>query len=139
MSATNTWWLGGANPTRFAFLNSNTEYGQNSILLAEALEERGIDRVGILFPGRTEAEMRLWAPGAWRVTPGRTLEPGWYAVNVVVEKLAPAILEAPPGEIHNQSAYLALAEAWDGLREQLVREGEDHGYVASTFHLFRIP
>ena len=140
MSATNTWWLGEANPTRFAF--GNMEYRQNLLALAEQAEARGIERLGVLYPLLDEDELRASVPMARVVTPddlvfGGRIEPGWYAVDVLVEQLVPAVLASPPGSLHGDAAYRALAARWLPLWDA-VAEGEDHGYVAGTFHLYKV-
>ena len=135
MSATNTWWLGDANPTRVAF--GDMEYRQNLLALAEEAEARGIERLGVLYPLLDEVELRASVPMAWAATPERPVEPGWYAVDVLVEQLVPAVLEASPGTLHGEAAYRTLAARWLPLWDA-VAEGEDHGEVAGTFHLYRV-
>ena len=138
MSATNTWWLGDANPTRFAFSAGNLEYSQNYLVLARALQRRGIDEVGVLHPGVGEDVIKAYVPGARALAPGQDPGSGWMLVNVIVEQYVPAILAATPQQLSNydvrRSQALALEETWNRIRQ-----GEDHGYVASTFRLYRLP
>ncbi len=138
MSATNTWWLGGANPTRFAFSAGNLEYSQNYLALARALERRGIEQVGVLHPGVGEEIVDAYLDGARMLVPGQDPGSGWMLVNVIVEQYVPAILAATPQELSNydarRSQALALEEIWNRIRQ-----GEDHGYVASTYRLYRLP
>jgi len=70
------------------------------------------------------------------VLPGDRLPGGWYAVNVTVEQLVPAILEAPDFDLPNP-AVKHVARDWMVLWSR-VRRGEDHGYIAGTFHLYRL-
>jgi hypothetical protein len=64
MSATNTWWLGRANPTRFALGDTNLEYQQNFLALAAELERRGIDSIGVAMPAVSAAELACYLPQA---------------------------------------------------------------------------
>lgn len=138
MSVTNTWWLGEHNPTRHAFATANLEYHQNHLFLARELERRGIERVGIVFPTASQAELDVFVPGARVVTPGDSLAPGWYAVSIAAEQYIPAFLAAEPGTLYRQQQLRAVARRWLPLLEELERRGEDHGYVAGSFHLIRV-
>jgi hypothetical protein len=138
MSATNTWWLGEENPSRFALGAGDTEYKQNFLELALAVEERGATEVGVLFPGTTDEEVAANVPGGRAVGPGDPLPPGWYAVSVLAEQSLPAILRADSGDLHGYASLRALAEAWEPLRREIAA-GEDHGYAAGSFHLYRRP
>ncbi|MFN7959696.1 MAG: glycosyltransferase family 39 protein [Thermoanaerobaculia bacterium] len=138
MSATNTWWLGEANPSRFALGGGDTEYKQNFLELAREAERRGIERLGVVFPGTGTAEIAASIPGAVAVAPGEPLAPGWYAVTVLAEQSVPGILAARPEELFDAERYRALAEAWRPLLAALAA-GEDHGYLAGSFHLYRLP
>jgi hypothetical protein len=138
MSATNTWWLGAANPTRFALGDTNLEYQQNFLALAAELERRGIERIGVAMPAVTAAELACYLPQARLVTPGAPLEPGWYALDVPVELVAPALLAADPADLFRPEVFRRAARDWSALAAEIAA-GEDHGYAAGTFHLYRLP
>ena len=73
------------------------------------------------------------------MTPSAPVEPGqWYAVSILVEQYLPAIPRSDPDDVLGAESLAALARTWTPLWEQ-VRRGEDHGYVAGTFHLYRNP
>ena len=138
MSQTNTWWLGSHNPTRFALAAGNLEYRQNFIQLARQAEARGLDRLGVLYPAIGEEVVTAYLPHARLIEPGDALEPGWYAVSVMVEQFVPALLEAAPEQVYGYRYLRQAATEWQPLWHA-VRRGEDHGYVAGTFHLYRLP
>lgn len=138
ISATNTWWLGERNPTATAY--STMAYKQSYYALAEELEERGIVAVRVLQPIVFDAELRSYIPGASAVDPGQPLVPGWYAVYIQAEQLLPALFAVEKSDFYHFDNYrragLSYFERW----QELVRRGEDHGYLAgNTFHLYRIP
>lgn len=135
MSATNTWWLGAGNPTRFALGSGNLEFRQNFLQLARVVEEEGLGELNVLYPTLSPEVLSAWVPGARLIQPGDQLEPGWYAVNVTVEQLVPALLEAPLGAVYEGEALRREARRWEPLWRE-VAKGEDHGYVAGTFHLY---
>ncbi len=137
MSHTNTWWLGARNPTRFALAAGNLEYRQNFIQLARQVEDRGLGQLNVLYPTIGEEVLRAYLPSARLVVPGEALGPGWYAVNVIVEQFVPGLLRARPEDVHDYQQLYPAARQWQSLW-QTVRAGEDHGYVAGTFHLFRL-
>jgi hypothetical protein len=138
MSATSTWWLGDANPTRFALGAGDTEYKQNFLALARAAERRGIGELAVFFPGTTSEEVTAYLPGGRSVEAGSTPGPGWYAVTVLAEQTLPAILRASDQPSGSLRGFRALAEEWEPLR-QAIAQGEDHGYVAGSFHLYHLP
>ena len=70
--------------------------------------------------------------------PGEPLPPGWYVVNVAVEQLIPGILRGDPEEIYQYRERRAIALEWRRTWRR-IRSGEDHGWVAGTFHLYRVP
>ncbi len=80
---------------------------------------------------------RAYLPRTRLVAPGDPLEPGWYAVNVMVEQFVPALLRARPDDVHDYPQLYPAARQWQ-TQWQAVRRGEDHGYVAGTFHLYRL-
>ena len=139
MSQTNTWWLGATNPTRFALSAGNLEYRQNFIQLAREADRRGLEELKVIYPGLATEVLAAYLPEARLVTPQDTLEPGWYAVNVIVEQFIPALLAAQPEDVHDYDDLRAAAEIWRPRWQAIVRQGEDHGYVAGTFHLYRVP
>ena len=139
MSATNTWWLGSWNPTRFALSGSDTDYHQNFIALEAAARSRGIESLHVLYPLLDEKELRAYVPRARLVEPGTPLEPRqWYAVSILVEQYLPAIPHADPEDLLGAESLAELARAWTPFWQQITH-GEDHGYVAGTFHLYRMP
>jgi hypothetical protein len=137
MSATNTWWLGRHNPTRFALAHADGEYQQNFLGLAAAARERGIERLHVLYPPLPERQIRAYIPGAALVREDDPLEPGWYAVNVRVEQFFPALRHGDPRAIHSHRQLSAIVARWEPVWRAVAR-GEDHGYVAGTFHLYRL-
>ncbi len=138
MSATNTWWLGERNPARFALGDTNLEYHQSFLALADELERRGIREIGVAMPAVTAAELTCYLPGARPIAPGDPLPPGWYALSASVEQMAPALLAADPADLFRPQAFRRAARDWSALATHLAT-GEDHGYAAGTFHLYRIP
>ena len=139
MSATNTWMLGSWNPTRFALSGSDTEYHQNFIALARVADSRGVETLHVLYPLLDEKELQAYVPQARLAEPDTPLEPGqWYAVSVLAEQYLPAIPRAAKDELLGADALTYLAQTWTPYWQQIAR-GEDHGYVAGTFHLYRLP
>lgn len=138
MSATNTWWLGEVNPTRFALGAGNLEYRQNFIQLARYAESNDLDPLNVLYPALPDEVLRPYLPEARLKRPGQDLEPGWYAVNVTVEQLVPALLAARPEDVYRYRELRRGAEAWHPFWRAVVERGQDHGWVAGTFHLYRL-
>jgi Dolichyl-phosphate-mannose-protein mannosyltransferase len=136
MSATNTWWLGSYNPTRFS-LFATQEYRQNFIALARAARQLEIEKLHVVYPLIDRRIVETYVPESVLVGPDVPLEPGWYAVNVRVETYIPALLQAPPDRVYNYASTVAIAKQWEPCWRALQR-GEDHGYVAGTFHLYRL-
>lgn len=137
MSATNTWWLGRHNPTRWSLSAGNLTYRQNFISLARAARLRDIEALQVVYPPLGDDILRAYLPEGRMVAPGESLTPGWYAVSVQVEQLVPALLAAPPATVYGQPALTDLARAWLPTW-RAISAGEDHGYVAGTFHLYRL-
>jgi len=134
MSATNTWWLGNRNPTRFALSASDLEYKQNFIQLARYARAHGIDDLKVIYPALGEAVVRAYLPDASLVRPDRPLAPGWYAVTVRVEQYLPVLARKKINPNVDR-----LAAAWQEPWRRLLAAAEDHGYVAGTFHLYYLP
>jgi hypothetical protein len=137
MSATNTWWLGSHNPTRFALSAGDNEYEQNFLILAAEARERGIERLHVLYPPLTEKQVRAYVREARLVFADGPLEPGWYVVSARVEQFIPALSRGDPRAIHDYPGLRDLAARWEPVW-RAVAAGEDHGYVAGTFHLYRL-
>ncbi len=137
ISATNTWWLGENNPSRFVFSDGNLEYSQNFLTLARALASE--PSVGILLPGKDTRTLAAYIPGAFAVPPGTTgLEPGLYAVSVLVEQYVPAVRRSDPAHVHGHAPLVDLMTALERTWRE-IETGEDLGYIAGTFHLYRLP
>jgi hypothetical protein len=140
ISSTNTWWLGPANPTRFAFGASDGDYEQGFRSLARAARKRGIERLHMIHPTASPPELAIDLPDALKTNPfNRPLEPGWYAVTVRAEQLVPAILDAEPDDLYNHAVYVEIAERWQPLLDEVATRGEDHGLVAGVFRLYHVP
>lgn len=138
MSATNTWWLGRLNPTRFALSAGDAEYHQNFLALAAAARGRGVERLHVLFPLVGEKEVRAYLPDAVVLAPGTPLEGGWYAVNVTAEQYLQAIPRARPEDVRGFASLARLAADWTPVWREIEARGDDHGYVAATFHLYHL-
>ncbi len=134
MSATNTWWLGPYNPTRFAL--GSVEYRQGFLALAQEARRRDVGRLHVLYPTVDARQVAAYEP-LRLVEPDEELVPGWYAVNVMVEQYVPAVGRSRPEDVRGHASLVALAERWEPLWREVER-GEDHGYVAGTFHLYRL-
>jgi hypothetical protein len=137
MSATSTWWLGEDDPTRFAL--SASEYHQNFRLLARDLDRLGVERVTVAFPALGERRLEAYLPGGVVADRSRLPGPGWHAVTVPLEQLAPAILQSPPERIYRFGHVQRTAREWERYLRALRLWGEDHGYAGESFHLYRIP
>jgi hypothetical protein len=137
LAATNTWWLGERNPTRFALGAGDIEFCQSLNWLAAEARSRGVENLGVLYLGLQEDVLHAYLPAARLVHPGDPLPPGWYVVNVGVEQLVPGVLGGDPGRIYQYPERHAIALVWERAWRQ-IRSGEDHGWVAGTFHLYRV-
>ncbi|HEV2851595.1 MAG TPA: hypothetical protein VHC97_02210 [Thermoanaerobaculia bacterium] len=137
LAATNSWWLGERNPTRFALGAGDIEFRQNLWLLAEEARRRDLGDLGVLYFGLQEDVLHAYLPTARVVRPGDPVPPGWYVVNAAVEQLVPGILRGNPARIYQYLERRAIAlrcrRTW-----RRIRSGEDHGWVAGTFHLYRV-
>ncbi len=137
MSHTNTWWLGDRDPFRHSFAAGNLEYRQNFFQLARQSRQRGIEGLRVLYPTLDATVLRAYLADATLVGPEEPVPPGWYAVNVTVEQLVPALLSGDPESIYDYESLRRAAVSWEPVWKQ-IRQGEDHGYLAETFHLYRV-
>ncbi len=137
MSATNTWWLGAHNPTRFVLSAGNLEYRQNFVQLARESERRGLDHLNVVYLVLSPDIVRAYLPDAHTVVAGEDLKPGWYAVNVMAEQYVPALLRDDIDYLYDQDGLRAYAQRWAPTLEH-IQQGEAHGYIAGTFHLYRL-
>ncbi len=138
LAATNTWWLGERNPTRFALGAGDIEFRQNLRWLAAEVKRRGLEPLGVLYFGLRDDVLHAYLPAARLVDAEDPLPPGWYIVNVGVEQLLPGILHGDPQRIYQYRERRAIAAHWQPVWRR-IRSGEDHGWVAGTFHLYRVP
>ena len=136
LAATNTWWLGERNPTRFAL--GDVEFRQNLRWLDSEARRRGLKPLGVLYLGLRDDVLRAYLPTARLVGAEDPLPPGWYVVNVAVEQLVPGILNGDPRRIYRYPERRAIAAHWQPVW-RYIRSGEDHGWIAGTFHLYRLP
>ncbi|MCB0165382.1 MAG: glycosyltransferase family 39 protein [Anaerolineae bacterium] len=125
MNATNTWWLGEANPTRFVF-----SLEDNFIQLAKYGEQHNIKKLNVIDPGTGEKQIQAYIPDARLLKWETPLEAGWYAVSVRVEQFVPALLYTP-----EDSALKQVAQQWHPVW-QTVKTGQDFGYAAGSFHIY---
>jgi hypothetical protein len=137
MSATNTWLLGSHNPTRLALGDGNLEYRQNFGELARWADERRIVGLAVLYPTLAPEVLAAYLPTARLVGQGDAVEPGWYAVNATVEQLVPAILRADPALLRDAGNLQAAASSWRPVWRRIAA-GEDRGWAAGTFHIYRV-
>ena len=138
MAATNTWWLGRYNPTRFALSAGNLEYRQSFVQLARAARRRGITHLNVVYLALSPDIVSAYLPDAHTVVPGEPVEPGWYAVNVMAQQYIPALLRDDDCYLYDRKGLHAYAEAWAPTLAAIQR-GVDCGYIAGTFHLYRVP
>jgi hypothetical protein len=111
---------------------------QNFIALETAARARGIGRLHVVYPPLSAKRIDAYVPQADVVVdPDAPLEPGWYAVNVRVEQYLPALLDGDPRAIYGYQALRNLAARWEPVW-RAVAQGEDYGYIAGTFHLYRL-
>ncbi len=139
LGATNTWWLGQHNPTRHALGAGNLEFRQNFVQLAAWAAEADLESepLQVVYPTLPSEVVSAYLPQARRYDPAQAVTPGWYAVSVTVEQFVPAILAAEPADLYDFETLTSAAELWRPAWEE-IRAGEDHGWVAGTFHLFRV-
>ena len=137
MSSTNTWFLGRANPTRFALAAGNLEYRQNFLLLGRWAEENEVSDIKVLYPTVPREVIEAYVAGGRAIVPGEDVSPGWYAVSVTVEQLIPAILATEADRLYDGEGLQTAAEMWRPLWEE-VAAFEDRGWVAGTFHIYYV-
>lgn len=138
LAATNTWWLGERNPTRLALGAGDIEFRQNLRWLAAETRRRGLESPGVLYLGLDGDVLHAYLPSARLVGPDDPLPPGWYVVNAAVEQLVPGVLRGDPERIYQYRERRAIAQSWERPWSR-IRSGEDHGWIAGTFHLYRLP
>jgi hypothetical protein len=138
LAATNTWWLGERNPTRVALGAGDIELRQNLRWLAAETRRRGLESPGVLYLGLDGDVLHAYLPSARLVGPDDPLPPGWYVVNAAVEQLVPGVLRGDPERIYQYRERRAIAQSWERPWSR-IRSGEDHGWIAGTFHLYRLP
>jgi Dolichyl-phosphate-mannose-protein mannosyltransferase len=141
ISPTNTWWLGRRDPMRFALSTDNCYYHQNLIALGEAAERRALRPLFVLDPALGAPQLdRYLGPGVALPPERSPLPAGWYAVGAAAEVCVPAILRSSPDEMYGYPRYRAIALRWlpATVTVTVAGAGEDHGYVAHTFHLYRL-
>ena len=138
VSSTNTWWLGARDPMRFALSTDNCFYPQNLAALRAAADRRSLRPLHLLDPslGAPQVE-RYLGPGAG-VMPEDPLSAGWYAIGAAAEVCLPAIVRSSPREMYGYARYRAIADRWLPATTAVARAGADFGYVAGTFHLYRL-
>ena len=139
ISETNTWWLGRRDPMRFALSTDNCYYHQNLIALRQAADRRGLVPIHVLDPAIGGPQLDRYLGQGVGLSPEQTpLPPGWYAVGAAAEVCVPAILRSSPHELYGYPRYRAIADRWFPATAAITQQGEDHGYLASTFHLYRL-
>jgi hypothetical protein len=139
ISETNTWWLGARNPLRFALSTDNCYYHQNLIALREVADRRALVPFFVLDPAIGGPQLERYLGPGVGLPPERTpLPAGWYAIGAAAEVCVPAILRSSDQEMYGYPRYRSIAERWLPATAAVAKTGEDFGYVASTFHLYRL-
>jgi hypothetical protein len=139
LSSTSTWWLGGHDPLRFQLSLDNVYYQQNLLALQTERDRRALQPLAVLDPALPAPQVEAYlGPGA-SLSPASSPPEGWLAVGVAAEVVLPAILRSSPREMYGYPRYRAIADAWWPAALRLRRGAEDHGIVAGTFHLYRLP
>lgn len=137
MAATNTWWLGAHNPTATLFAAGDMAWGQSYVALAEQARERDLKDLRVVAYGLSQEELAAYLPDGHVMTPGMAIEPGWYALDSALERMAAGFLAANPAEVGELASYASAAREWQPLIET-VRRGEDHGPFAGSFRLLQL-
>jgi hypothetical protein len=139
ISPTNTWWLGRRDPMRFALSTDNCYYHQNLIALREAAERLALRPLFVLDPALGAPQLDRYLGRGAALRPEQSpLPAGWYAVGAAAEVCVPAILRSSPEEMYGFPRYRAIALRWQPATATAASAGQDHGYVAHTFHLYRL-
>jgi hypothetical protein len=138
ISSANTWWLGARDPLRFALSTDNCYYHQNLIALHDEAERRALRPLLVLDPALGTSQVERYLGAGASAGPEGPLAPGWYAVGAGAEVCLPAILRSSPAEMYGFSRYRAIAERWLPAVAAVSRAGDDLGYAAGTFHLYRL-
>ena len=137
ISEKNTWWLGRRDPMRFALSTDSCYYHQNLIALREAAEQRGLLPFFVLDPAIGGPQLERYLGPGVGLSPEQTpLPAGWYAVGAAAEVCLPAILRSSPQEMYGYPRYRSIADRWLPATTAVTQQGDDRGYVASTFHLY---
>jgi hypothetical protein len=136
--ATNTWFLGRSNPTRFAFTDSSGDYGQDFVALAREAKRRRIATLHVAFPVLRQDLLHSVMPSAVVVRPDQKVAPGWYAVSVIFEQYVPGLEHARPSDVFGYDVLRRIVEEWRPTLK-VIGSGVDHGYAAGTFHLYFVP
>jgi hypothetical protein len=139
VSSTSTWWLGERDPLRFSLSLDNVYYHQNLLALREVRDRRGLRPLAVLDPSLPAAQVEAYLGKGASLTPASAVPSGWVAVGVATEVALPAILRSSPREMYGYSGYRSLAAAWLVPARAIARRAADCGYVAGTFHLYRLP
>jgi hypothetical protein len=139
IAATNTWWMGARNPSRFALGGGDFDWNQGLLELDEEARRRRIPVLAVLDPLASDAEIAAYLTRGHPWRPGSRLPPGWYATSLAVERMVPAILAASPETMYRHADYAAAAAAWQPALVELRRRGLPRGTVAGTFRLYRLP
>jgi len=137
LAATNTWWLGEKNPTRFVLSVGNLEYRQSFVQLARETRRRNIQGLNVVYLALSSDIVNAYIPNGHTVVPGELVKPGWYAVNVMAEQYIPALLRDDDCHLYDRPILHAYAKSWKPTLDK-ISQGTDHGYIAGTFHLFEI-
>lgn len=133
ISATNTWWMGKYNPTAWSLAGSDLEYQQNFISLAKDVQERE-GPIAIVHPLLRTGVLSRSIPDARIIaTPPDKLQPGWYAVNVLLETYPDAVHSDPAAP----ESLKRLIDSWAPFL-RFVQAGESHGTIGGTYHLYRV-
>jgi hypothetical protein len=137
MSATGSWWLGQSDPGRLLMVSGDTEYHQNFIALDDWARSQGIESYGLLYPLLDARELAAYSPRGYLVAPETPITDGWYVTTILLESYLPALERTTPTELRDYSALTELAETWAPPWQEVLR-GRDLGYVAGTFHAYRV-
>lgn len=139
MSSTNTWWLGAHDPLYSELSDSNFDYGQNLVPLAQELGDRGIEAPRVIHPVLSEAKLKHYIPTAELPSPGHRVQPGWYVVGVMLDQYDEALRRHGFDEVYQGEAYAEILARYRPLLRSLRTHGIERGVVAGTFRLVEVP